>query len=59
MTVIEIRTHRWGWKAFEASGVEPGSSLRKTTQSVTRRPARDSAPGRFVFWIPAGISNAH
>jgi hypothetical protein len=23
MTVIEIRSHHWGWKAFEASGVEP------------------------------------
>ena len=23
MTVIEIKPHRWGWKAFEASGVEP------------------------------------
>jgi hypothetical protein len=23
MTVIEIRPHRWGWQAFEASGVEP------------------------------------
>jgi hypothetical protein len=23
MTVIEIRPHRWGWKAFEAEGVEP------------------------------------
>jgi hypothetical protein len=23
MTVIEIRAHRWGWKAFEAPGVEP------------------------------------
>jgi hypothetical protein len=23
MTVIEIRRHRWGWKAFEAPGVEP------------------------------------
>ena len=23
MTVIEIRPHRWGWKAFEALGVEP------------------------------------
>jgi hypothetical protein len=23
MTVIEIRPHRWGWKAFEATGVEP------------------------------------
>jgi hypothetical protein len=23
MTVLEIRPHRWGWKVFEASGVEP------------------------------------
>jgi hypothetical protein len=23
MTIIEIRPHRWGWKAFEAHGVEP------------------------------------
>jgi hypothetical protein len=23
MTVIGIRPHRWGWKVFEAPGVEP------------------------------------
>jgi len=23
MTVIEIKAHRWGWKVFEAPGVEP------------------------------------
>jgi len=23
MTVVEIRPHRWGWRAFEAPGVEP------------------------------------
>lgn len=23
MTVIEIKPHRWGWKVFEAPGVEP------------------------------------
>jgi hypothetical protein len=23
MTLIEIKPHRWGWKAFEAPGVEP------------------------------------
>ena len=22
-TIIEIRPHRWGWKVFEAPGVEP------------------------------------
>jgi hypothetical protein len=25
MTVIEVRPHRWGWKVFEAPGVEPVS----------------------------------
>jgi hypothetical protein len=32
MTTIEIRPHRWGWKAFESPGVEPvpkqGSGIR-------------------------------
>jgi hypothetical protein len=23
MTVIEIKPHHWGWKVFEAPGVEP------------------------------------
>jgi hypothetical protein len=23
MTLIKIRPHRWGWKVFEAPGVEP------------------------------------
>ena len=23
LTVIEIRPHHWGWKAFESPGVEP------------------------------------
>jgi hypothetical protein len=23
MAVIEVRPHRWGWKVFEAPGVEP------------------------------------
>jgi hypothetical protein len=23
MTLIEIKPHRWGWKVFEGSGVEP------------------------------------
>jgi hypothetical protein len=26
MTIIEIKLHRWGWKAFEAPGVEPVDS---------------------------------
>ena len=23
MTVLEIKPHRWGWKAFDATGVDP------------------------------------
>jgi hypothetical protein len=23
ITLIEIKPHRWGWKVFEATGVEP------------------------------------
>jgi hypothetical protein len=23
MTIIEVKPHRWGWKVFEAPGVEP------------------------------------
>ena len=23
MTIIEIKPHRWGWRVFEAPGVEP------------------------------------
>jgi hypothetical protein len=32
MTVIEITPHRWGWKAFEAPGVEP--VFRKKHQAI-------------------------
>jgi hypothetical protein len=28
MTVIEIRPHRWGWKVFEAPGVELKASMK-------------------------------
>jgi hypothetical protein len=41
MTVFEIRSHRWGWKVFEASGVEPvfpdkrqSSALKTESRSV-------------------------
>jgi hypothetical protein len=41
MTVIEIRSHRWGWKAFEAPGVEP--VFTKKDQAM------DYAQGRACF----------
>jgi hypothetical protein len=41
MTVFEIRPHRWGWKVFEAPGVEPvfpekrqSSALKAESRSV-------------------------
>jgi hypothetical protein len=46
MTVIEIRPHRWGWKAFEAPGVEaPGVEpvFPKKDQAI------DYAKGRACF----------
>jgi hypothetical protein len=41
MTVIEIRPHRWGWKVFEAPGVEPVFS--------DKRQAIDYAETRACF----------
>src|SRR5438128_532741 len=29
MTVIEIKPHRWGWRVFEAPGVEPFACARR------------------------------
>jgi hypothetical protein len=40
-SVIEIRPHRWGWKAFEAPGVEP--VLPKKDQAI------DYAQNRACF----------
>jgi hypothetical protein len=33
MTVLEIRPHRWGWKVFEAPGVEP--VFRQQNQAIS------------------------
>src|SRR5216110_1862110 len=41
MKLIEIRPHRWGWKAFETPGVEP--VFQKKDQAI------DYAQGRACF----------
>jgi hypothetical protein len=41
MTVIEIRPHHWGWKVFEAPGVEP--------VFLEKRQAINYAEGRACF----------
>jgi hypothetical protein len=41
MILIEITPHRWGWKAFEAPGVEP--VFRKKDQAI------DYAQSRACF----------
>jgi hypothetical protein len=46
MTVIEIRPHPWGWKVFEAPGVEPVFLERQAIDYA--RPAPVSAPVKFA-----------
>jgi hypothetical protein len=38
MTAIEVKPHAWGWKVFEAPGVEPVFPEKKM-QSIIRRVA--------------------
>jgi hypothetical protein len=44
--VIEIKPHKWGWKVFEAPGVEP-VFRRRIRRSDMPKPERASAPVRF------------
>ena len=40
MDVIEIKPHRWGWKAFEAPGVEPVFPKKGQTLAYAQSRAR-------------------
>ena len=40
MTVVEIKPHRWGWKAFEAAGVEPVFPTKDDAISYAQNRAR-------------------
>jgi len=40
MTRIEIRPHRWGWKVFEAPGVEPVFPTKDDAISYAQTSAR-------------------
>jgi hypothetical protein len=42
MTLIEIRPHSWGWKVFEAPGVEP--LFREKNQAINYAQSRASFP---------------
>ena len=54
MTVLEIRPHRWGWKVFEAAGVEP--VFAEQTQAVSYAETRACfRSGEFVFWTQLEI----
>jgi len=50
MTVIEIKPHRWGWKVFEAPGVEPVFPEKRQAIDYAE-PVRASGQMRFVFSI--------
>jgi hypothetical protein len=57
MTVIEIRPHRWGWKVFEAPGVE--LVVPEKDQAINYARNRASfRPGEIHVWIQPAISNA-
>ena len=57
MTVIEIRPHRWGWKAFEAPGVEP--VFPKKDQAIDYAQNRACfRSGEIRVWIRPATSNA-
>ena len=49
MTVIEIKPHRWGWKAFEAPGVEPVFPTRDDAISYAQTRARFRSGETRVF----------
>jgi hypothetical protein len=38
MTVIEIRPHPWGWKVFEAPGVEPEFPEKRQAMNYAENP---------------------
>jgi hypothetical protein len=40
MTIIEIKPHRWGWKCFEAPGVEPVFPTKDDATSYAQTRAR-------------------
>ena len=46
MTVIKIRPHHWGWKAFETPGVEPAIQSKSQTGWISMpRSSEDGFPG--------------
>jgi len=56
VTLIEVRPHRWGWKVFEAPGVEPVFPDKQDAISYAQERARfrsgeirilDSSGARF------------
>jgi hypothetical protein len=49
MTVIEIKPHRWGWKAFESPGVEPVFPTKDDAISYAQGRARFRAGEIRVF----------
>ena len=49
MTVIEITPHHWGWKAFEAPGVEPVFPTKDDAISYAQARARFRAGEIRVF----------
>ena len=58
MTVIEIRPHRWGWKAFEAPGVEPVFPTKDDAISYAQAGARFRAGEIRVLDLSGNVERA-
>jgi hypothetical protein len=48
MTLIEIKPHRWGWKVFEAPGVEPVFPENWRMTDIEKRLAGDFDDGSLI-----------
>ena len=57
MTVIEITPHHWGWKAFEAPGVEPVFPTKDDAISYAQTRARFRAGEIRVFDLRGNVEH--
>jgi hypothetical protein len=58
MTVIEIKPHRWGWRVFEAPGVEPVFQVRRVLKRIGSENKLNSFRVEKVLMMTDGSANA-
>jgi uncharacterized protein DUF2188 len=55
MTLIEIRRHHWGWKAFEPPGVEPVFPEKEQAIDYARNRARFRSGEVRIFDLTGNV----